>query len=406
MFTPLSEVRLLSVPLKLSNKEQILFNSRSEQYNYFSNHIYRNFTDFTYQRKDGIIRVPINAETLFNAHCNYVMYDNKNFSNKWIYAYITEIEYINSSVTHLHIKTDVLQTWLLDCQLHTSFIVRETVKNDELFKHTLNEGLPTGEHKTVKSSKIGGDLSSQNPDEFDKNYYCTVFSSEIIKQLDAPAKKDNFIGGVVNPCYIYATDLNDFYNLMDKINENGKVDAVVSCVAIPKFFVNFHSLGNSGGTGGGNVDPPPIGVTNNYLGSPYNASFTISQIYNPPDHNGIDMYGNVNTNIYTTCSGTVEYAAYHQGDTWESSYGNLVIIYNSSTKCHYLYGHLDSYCVAVGDSVTKGQLIGVQGNTGGSYGSHLHYQITADDSYWGKTNLKNPTDSMFNVQYQNAEGIY
>lgn len=94
------------------------------------------------------------------------------------------------------------------------------------------------------------------------------FSSEIIKQLDAPAKKDNFIGGVVNPCYIYATDLNDFYNLMDKINENGKVDAVVSCVAIPKFFVNFHSLGNSGGTGGGNVDPPPIGVTNNYLGSP------------------------------------------------------------------------------------------------------------------------------------------
>lgn len=175
MFTPLSEVRLLSVPLKLSNKEQILFNSRSEQYNYFSNHIYRNFTDFTYQRKDGIIRVPINAETLFNAHCNYIMYDNKNFSNKWIYAYITEIEYINSSVTHLHIKTDVLQTWLLDCQLHTSFIVRETVKNDELFKHTLNEGLPTGEHKTVKRSKIGGDLSSQNPDEFDKNYYCAVF---------------------------------------------------------------------------------------------------------------------------------------------------------------------------------------------------------------------------------------
>ena len=68
MFTPLSEVRLLSVPLKLSNKEQILFNSRSEQYNYFSKHIYRNFTDFTYQRKDSIIRVPINAETLFNNH--------------------------------------------------------------------------------------------------------------------------------------------------------------------------------------------------------------------------------------------------------------------------------------------------------------------------------------------------
>ena len=71
---------------------------------------------------------------------------------------------------------------------------------------------------------------------------------------------------------------------MDKITENGQVNAVVSCVAIPKFFVNFHKLDTGGGGGGGG------GSATNYLGSPFSASFNVTQIYNPPTHNGIDIF--------------------------------------------------------------------------------------------------------------------
>ena len=39
------------------------------------------------------------------------------------------------------------------------------------------------------------------------------------------------------------------------------------------------------------------------------------------------------------------------------------------------YLHLDSLSVSVGQQVTKGQKLGVMGNTGNSFGAHLHFDV-------------------------------
>lgn len=393
MFTPSTAVYLCNTPLKSDNKNQISFNNREEQFAYFNSLAVRRFSDFTYQRKDNIIRVPINAEVLYNDGVNYVMYDNKNFSTRWIYAYITQIEYINPNVSHIHIKTDVFQTWFLDCEILPSFVVRETVINDDLFKHTLPENLPTGEQITVATTTIANSLNSQSPDEFDNNYYCVIMTSEPVKWLSAtiPAV-DSFVGGVANPCYMYATSLSDFYSFMDKITENGQVNAVVCCVAIPKFFVNFHELGTGGGTGGG-------GETGaNYLGSPYSASFTITQTYNPPNHYGIDMVGLSDKNIYSTVNGVVVDSRWQNDDDHSAGYGQLVRILDNDTGLYFIFGHLSERSVSQGDTVTKGQKIGVEGSTGNSTGSHLHYQVSEG---WNE-GTQNPANY---GNFQNVEGV-
>lgn len=396
MFTPSTAVYLCNTPLKSDNKNQISFNSREEQFSYFNGLAVRRFSDFTYQRKDNIIRVPINAEVLFNDGVNYVMYDNKNFSNRWIYAYITEIEYINANVSHIHIKTDVFQTWFLDCEILPSFVVRETVINDDLFKHTLPENLPTGEQITVATTTIANSLNSQSPDEFDNNYYCVIMTSEPVKWISAtiPAV-DSFVGGVANPCYMYATSLSDFYSFMDKITENGQVNAVVCCVAIPKFFVNFHELDTGGGGGGGGGG----GETGtNYLGSPYSASFTITQTYNPPNHYGIDMVGLSDKNIYSTVNGVVVDSRWQNDDDHSAGYGQLVRILDNDTGLYFIFGHLSERSVSQGDTVTKGQKIGVEGSTGNSTGSHLHYQVSEG---WNE-GTQNPANY---GNFQNVEGV-
>ena len=396
MFTPSTAVYLCNTPLKSDNKNQISFNSREEQFSYFNGLAVRRFSDFTYQRKDNIIRVPVNAEVLFNDGVNYVMYDNKNFSNRWIYAYITEIEYINANVSHIHIKTDVFQTWFLDCEILPSFVVRETVINDDLFKHTLPENLPTGEQITVATTTIADSLNSQSPDEFDNNYYCVIMASEPVKWLTAtiPAV-DSFVGGVANPCYMYATSLSDFYSFMDKITENGQVNAVVCCVAIPKFFVNFHELDTGGGGGGGGGGGE---TATNYLGSPYSASFSITQTYNPPNHYGIDMVGLSDKNIYSTVNGVVAESRWENDDDHSQGYGQLIRIVDNDTGLSFIFGHLSERSVSQGDTVTKGQKIGVEGSTGNSTGSHLHYQVSEG---WNE-GTQNPANY---GNFQNVEGV-
>ena len=395
MFTPSTAVYLCNTPLKSDNKNQISFNSREEQFSYFNGLAVRRFSDFTYQRKDNIIRVPVNAEVLFNDGVNYVMYDNKNFSTRWIYAYITQIEYINANVSHIHIKTDVFQTWFLDCEILPSFVVRETVINDDLFKHTLPENLPTGEQITVATTTIANSLNSQSPDEFDENYYCVIMTSEPVKWLSAtiPAV-DSFVGGVANPCYMYATSLSDFYSFMDKITENGQVNAVVCCVAIPKFFVNFHELDTGGGGGGGGGGE----TATNYLGSPHSASFTITQTYNPPNHYGIDMVGLSDKNIYSTVNGVVAESRWENDDDHSQGYGQLVRIVDNDTGLYFIFGHLSERSVSQGDTVTKGQKIGVEGSTGNSTGSHLHYQVSEG---WNE-GTQNPANY---GNFQNVEGV-
>lgn len=387
MYTPNTVVHLLGVPLNKNQKQQILFSDRSSQFQYFSEKIKRSFNDFTYQRKDNIIRIPLNADTLFSIGVNYVIYDNIHFSQKWIYAFIEDIEYVNDNCTNLHIKTDVFQTWFLNCDILPSYIKRETVINDNIGDHTLPEGLPIGTPKYFDKKRIGESMSAQTASTFDRNYYCVVVMPDPIKYLSSqPPKADNFIGGVSNPCYYYACDRSDYVNLMDKINENGQASGVIACLAVPKFFAKFHELQvNPNPDPDPDPDPPS---TNNYLGSPYGVSFNITQIFNPPIHNGIDMVGLINKNIYATVSGVVVDSRWENDNDHSQGYGQLIRIKDNATGLYFIYGHLSERSVSEGDTVTKGQKIGVEGNTGNSTGSHCHYQVSED---WN-TGVQNPAN--------------
>lgn len=78
---------------------------------------------------------------------------------------------------------------------------------------------------------------------------------------------------------------------------------------------------------------------------------------------------------------------------WNGGYGNYIIImteYNGR-KIQTIYGHLSKVLVNPGDTVTRGQLIGLVGSTGNSTGPHLHFEVrgilnplTINRNYTGK----------------------
>ena len=65
-----------------------------------------------------------------------------------------------------------------------------------------------------------------------------------------------------------------------------------------------------------------------------------------------------------------------QGDT--NSYGNMLKLRHADYRggrLETLYAHLSKLCVAQGETVYEGQLIGYSGDTGNCYGAHLHFEV-------------------------------
>ena len=150
--TPDSTIRLIKSPLRLDDKNQLTFSTLANQTNYYLSLPYLTDSNMSYIRKDGVLRVSTTAsgsnqltyEDLL--HYNYCMYKNTHYDEKWFYAYITEVKYINDGCCELSLETDVFQTWLFDITFKNSFIEREHVQNDTAGLHTVPENVEMGEY--------------------------------------------------------------------------------------------------------------------------------------------------------------------------------------------------------------------------------------------------------------------
>lgn len=150
--TPTNNVKLLTgVPINNDYENTLYFANRTAQYNYFSSKVKMinghpvAWTDISYQRyMRNSIKLEINAEAVYD--CNYMMFQNTNFGDRWFYAFITNIEYIANQVTRIDYQIDAIQTWLLDCTIKPSFVVRKHFPQDSIYTSRVEEGLETGDY--------------------------------------------------------------------------------------------------------------------------------------------------------------------------------------------------------------------------------------------------------------------
>lgn len=217
---------LKGIPWEEDYQHTAFFLTSTAQQQYFQSKIKYTVAQQSYTRvKRGVIRVQIKAENLYD--CNYLMFNNISFGNKWFYAFIKSVEYVNNEVSEVTFSIDVMQTWHFDYTLEQCFVERETSSTDGYFEHLEPENLETGE-----------DVISVGNYSFNMNdlRVCILMS-----------KGDNdagFAGACVNNIYtplrvnagIPATDVSSLNAVINgMIVDEGQEDRIVAIYEYPGF---------------------------------------------------------------------------------------------------------------------------------------------------------------------------
>lgn len=162
---PNSEVRLIkNVPFSNNYKNVIQFNDKTSQENYFKSLPNILADDFKYVRNNGIIKVPYYRDEILEY--NYLMFKNKAYGDKYFYAFITNISYINPNTSAISFELDVFQTWFMDVQFKPSYIEREHCQrwnsDGTPVINTIPEGLDYGSEYVYKGHTRLYDQTNNN----------------------------------------------------------------------------------------------------------------------------------------------------------------------------------------------------------------------------------------------------
>ena len=220
----ISKVYLLSTPLEDDMKNTLYFANASAQQTYMNSCIVKSYTNVSYQREQMVFRCPAQIDTIRN--CNYLMFQNTAYSNKWFYGFIKKMTYIDDARTDIEFEIDPLQTYMFDITVKPSFIEREHTNDDTIGHNTIPEPLEIGEYVCSATNQ--------------KFVYNIMYCYYVLAVTDLLSVATPVEGTVYNACipdgcyYIALENISSVKKLVKLYSANGKKDAIVAIFVAPK----------------------------------------------------------------------------------------------------------------------------------------------------------------------------
>lgn len=249
MFRPDTDLYLLKCPLEIDNNNQLTFTNATAQFNYFNSLPKIELEASTYQRKDSTVRYAGNIEDLYGY--NYCMYRNHNYSDKWFYAFVTDMQWSSEAMTVVSLKTDVFQTWQFDITFKQCFVEREHVNNDTVGKHTVPENLEYGEY--VCNAVSTYDIAKPNDGSTIIVLQATTNDTNTSGRTGTvyPSSTYKVHGGIPQGCYLIGLPMNEsnigkMATVIGDYDAAGKGESIIAITLMP-YFANMWSTGSSTG---------------------------------------------------------------------------------------------------------------------------------------------------------------
>lgn len=179
-------------------------------------------TAMTYNREQrGFVRVELAMSTLISA--SYMRFKNTSFENKWFYAFVKNVEYINNNCTQVNFEIDPLMTWMGTFTLNQCFVERQHSTTDNIGDNIVEENLDLGDY-------VYNSISRTN---WLGTTYSIIIGASVDQNGDPVAGGDlvnNIYSGIVLHQFGTVAGANAF---IDDLTDKAKSDALVACVMCP-----------------------------------------------------------------------------------------------------------------------------------------------------------------------------
>ena len=188
--------------------------------------------DYSFIRDKGTISTNFTYSQCLQ--CNYIAFQNKDYDNKWFFAWLDDVRYVNDGCTEISYTIDAWSTWFDKLNVGSSFVIREHVNDDTVGKNILPENLETGEY-VMDNIVINEELQD----------VCPVISTnyEPITETD---NKGIYMGNIYQGYgfYVVKSTISTEYYASDQIGAindfmvwlagKGKADTVLSLFMAPR----------------------------------------------------------------------------------------------------------------------------------------------------------------------------
>ena len=214
---PNSDVVLCrGVPIESDYRHTLYFDSVAAQNNYFFSKAFKQFHNVSYQReRRNVITLEIPATQVYA--CNYLMFKNTSYGEKWFFAFVNSVEYVNDNVTDIYYELDMMQTWMFEYTLSQCMVEREHSVTDKIFENTKPENIGYGELMCGVSQDL---LFSRGL----LGEYACVITSKPYSSGDLPIK----LYSQFCPVYGYIGRAEDMNTIVQDFVRAGWQDAVLS----------------------------------------------------------------------------------------------------------------------------------------------------------------------------------
>lgn len=225
-------VLLKNISLTPNYENTVHYDNATEQFNDMYAHKLEQWNRCTYvgkNKQQGTIRLE-STQGLLMQQATYMMFTNANYEDKWFYAFVTDVTWVNNVTWEVSFVLDVMQTYYFDFTYEKCLIERQHVTDDSIGANLIEENLEIGEYIVEGATHI---------DEFQNTHTCVATTLNQGGSQWDPESTDyptSVIDGVNYGCKIYKFLTKEkFGKFIKQANDDGVTDQIIDIYEVPDF---------------------------------------------------------------------------------------------------------------------------------------------------------------------------